>query len=80
MKLNLDQTPCSADSKRKVPDLPFESFSYRPTGVSSPAKTVRISGTTAPVRACVLNSSKLRLNVSDMIQLSPLSKHESEPV
>jgi hypothetical protein len=42
----LDQTPCSADSKRKLPGLEAHSFSKIVKGVSVPEKSVVTIGTT----------------------------------
>ena len=43
-KLYRDQTPWSADSRRKVPARPDPNFSYTVSGVSLAEKTVRTSG------------------------------------
>jgi hypothetical protein len=54
MKLYLAQTPCCADSSKKLPGLSAANFSKIDMGVSMPENSVSISGITR----CEVASSK----------------------
>ena len=65
----LDQTPCSADSRRKLPGLEAASFSNIVSGVSVPEKSVETIGMTLYELASSRTCSRLSISAVSVLKI-----------